>query len=246
MRLSAVLITRNEEDRIEEAIVSVAFVDEILVLDSGSTDSTVAKARALGATVLVTDWPGFVQQKNRAWEQASGEWILSLDADERISPELQASIQQALQSPSDYAGFCFNRRNFWLGHRLKGGGWYHAHTRLARKDKARWEGQNPHDQLIVMGPVGFLTGDLLHIPYRNLSEHLSTIDRYTRVAAQELQASGKTGNWVDVWLRPFWRFFSAFILKAGFKDGIVGLILAILHALYGALKYARAQGKIPL
>lgn len=244
--LSAVIIARDEADRIEAAIRSVHFADECIVLDSGSRDDTVALAEALGARVVRTDWPGFVAQKNRAWAEARGEWVLSIDADERVSPELQAAVLAVMRAPGAQ-GYRVRRRNTWLGHVLKAGHWYpDARVRLARKTSATWSGVEPHDQLEVEGRVDQLEGDLLHIPYRNLGEHLRTIDRYTALTAAHLRAEGRRAGVVDLWLRPPWRFFSAFILAGGWRDGAVGFLLAALGAVYCLLKWARVAGLVPM
>lgn len=248
--LSAVIIARDEADRIGEAIRSVAFADECLVLDSGSRDDTPRIAAALGARVIRTDWPGHVAQKNRAFAAAAHDWCLSLDADERVSPALAASIQAALRDhggASPVRGFRVRRRNLWLGHPLRGGHWYpDARVRLAHRRAACWVGQDPHDLLHVDGAIAPLEGDLIHLPYRSLADHLSTIDRYTAIAARELRASGRRARWSDLWLRPFWRFFSGFILSGGFRDGFPGLLLAGLGSLYCALKWARVAGIVPM
>ncbi len=244
--LSAVIIARDEVDRIGDAIRSVAFAEECLVLDSGSTDGTPELAESLGARVIRTGWPGHVAQKNRAFSMASHDWLLSIDADERVSPELARSIQQALKTPAAQ-GYRVSRRNLWLGHALTGGHWYpDARIRLARRDACRWVGQNPHDHLQVSGPVAPLSGDLIHLPYRDLAEHLSTIDRYTATAARELRAAGRRARWTDLWLRPGWRFFSGFVLSGGFRDGVPGLLLAGMGSLYCALKWARVAGIVPI
>lgn len=244
--LSAVIIARDEADRIEDAIRSVQFADECIVLDSGSRDDTVALAEALGARVVRTDWPGFVAQKNRAWAEARGEWVLSIDADERVSPELQAAVLAAMRAP-EAQGYRVRRRNTWLGHRLRAGHWYpDARVRLARKGSAKWSGVEPHDQLDVEGRVHQLEGDLLHIPYRNLGEHLRTIDRYTALTAAQLRAEGRRAGFVDLWMRPPWRFFSAFILAGGWRDGVVGFLLAALGSVYCLLKWARVAGLVPM
>jgi glycosyltransferase involved in cell wall biosynthesis len=232
--LSAVIITRDEADRIEDAIRSVAFADECVVVDSGSRDDTVARARALGARVIETDWPGHVAQKARAWALAEGDWVLSIDADERVSPPLRDAIVGALAHPGG-DGFRFARRNHWLGHRLAHGHWYpDRRVRLARRDRARWVGADPHDVLAVDGVVIDLPGDLDHHPYRSLGEHLATIDRYSAIAARR-------GSWFDILARPPWHFFSGYVLRRGFLDGVPGLVVATLGAVHTLLKWARAR-----
>lgn len=243
--LSVAIICRDEVDRIERAIRSVAFADEVVVVDGGSTDGTVALARRLGARVIEADWPGHVAQKNRAWAEARGDWVLSIDADEAVSARLAASIQAALAAPAA-DGYRFARLNTWLGHPLRHGRWYpDRRVRLARKAKGRWAGEDPHDQLVVEGVVSDLDGDLEHVPYRSLAEHLATIDRYTRTSADQLRARGVRGGWGDLLVRPPWHFVRAYVLAAGFRDGVPGLVVAALGALYTLLKWARVRGGGP-
>ncbi len=240
--LSVVIISRDEVDRIERAIRSVAFADEVVVVDSGSTDGTVALARRLGARVIEADWPGHVAQKNRAWAEAQGDWVLSIDADEAVSVPLAAAIQAALAAPAA-DGYRFARLNIWLGHPLRHGRWYpDRRVRMARKAAGRWGGEDPHDHLVVDGVVADLDGDLDHVPYRSLGEHLATIDRYARISADGLRARGVRAGWGDLLVRPPWHFVRAFILAAGFRDGVPGLVVAALGAVYTLLKWARVRG----
>ena len=238
--LSVAIICRDEVDRIERAIRSVAFADEVVVVDSGSTDGTVELARRLGARVIEADWPGHVAQKNRAWAEARGDWVLSIDADEAVSAPLAAAIQAALRGPAA-DGYRFARLNTWLGYPLRHGRWYpDRRLRLARKAAGRWGGDDPHDQLVVDGVVAELEGDLDHVPYRSLADHLATIDRYSRISAAGLRARGVRAGWGDVLVRPTWHFLRAFVFAAGFRDGIPGLVVAGLGAMYTLLKWARA------
>ena len=232
--LSAVIIARDEADRIVDCVRSVAFCDEVLVLDGGSTDDTGARARDEGARVLEVDWPGFVAQKNRGWSEARGEWILSIDADERVTDALRASVLDAIRSESEQ-GFRVRRRNVYLGRPLRGGrAWPDARVRLARRDQSRWVGTDPHDRLEVDGRVGDLDGELLHLPYRSLAEHLLRIERYTALDARD-------GSLLDLLARPSWHFFSAFFLRRGFVDGYRGALYAALGALYVFLKWGRRR-----
>lgn len=230
------IITRNEGDRLQEAIASAPFVSEILVLDSGSTDDTVAVARAAGARVIETDWPGHVAQKQRALEAAAGPWVLSLDADERLSPALAQAIVAALEAPAG-AGFALRRHNHWQGARIRGGRFGPRwHVRLVRKDAARWAGEDPHDRLDVDGPVRRLDGALEHHPYRTLGEHLATIDRYSR---RFVEVTDRRARLTDVLLRPILHFVSAYLWMMGFRDGVRGWLLAWLGAAHVALKWGR-------
>lgn len=241
--LSVAIIARDEADRLPEAIRSVqGFAAEVVVLDSGSTDGTVQVARDLGARVIETDWPGHVAQKNRALQACEQPWVLSIDADERVGPELALAIRGVLASdaPASPAGYRFARCSHWLGRPIRHGTWYpDRRLRLVRRDRARWVGDDPHDRLEVDGPVGELPGDLVHHPYRDLSEHLATIDRYTAIAAGELGRRGVRARWWDVALRPPLHIVKALLLKAGLRDGVPGLVIAGLGAAYVLLKWGR-------
>lgn len=239
--LSVAIIARDEADRLPDALASVAdLAAEIVVLDSGSTDDTVALAQAAGARVERTDWPGHVAQKNRALAACTHRWVLSIDADERVSPELAASLRQALQQQPDVVGFELTRLSWWQGAPIRHGTWYpDRRIRLVLRDAALWGGHDPHDRLSVSGPTARLTGDLHHHPYRSLSEHLSVIDRYTEIAAQALARAGRRAAWWDVALRPPLHIVKALLLKMGFLDGVRGLCLAWLGAAYVALKWGR-------
>jgi glycosyltransferase involved in cell wall biosynthesis len=238
-QLSVVIIARDEADRLPAAIRSVAFADEIVVLDSGSVDETVARARELGARVVETDWPGHVAQKNRGLREARHPWVLSIDADERVSSTLARAIERALAEEPEAAGFAVCRRNHWLGQPLRAGGWYpDRRLRLVRRAQARWVGEDPHDRLEVDGPVERLPGDLDHHPYRDLAEHLATIDRYT---ARFVEVTRSRARWWDPLLRPPWRFLRGYLLQGGFIDGRAGLAVAWLGARYTATKWARLR-----
>jgi glycosyltransferase involved in cell wall biosynthesis len=238
--ITLTIIARDEADRIEAAIRSVPFAVEVVVVESGSSDDTAGVAATCGARVVATDWPGHVAQKNRASALASNDWILSLDADERLSPELAAEIAALLSSPLQAAAFEVPRLSWWEGAPLRHGHWYpDRRVRLYDRRRARWVGDDPHDRLQVDGTVHQLRGDLLHFPYRNLGEHLATIDRYTLRAAEVLQERGVRARWIDVALRPFLHLMSALLLRMGFRDGVRGLMVAGLGAAYVLLKWGR-------
>lgn len=240
--LSAVIIARDEADRIATAVRSVAFADEVVVLDSGSSDDTAAIARAGGARVVETDWPGHVAQKNRALAEARGDWVLSVDADEEVTPALRAAIEAAVANPGGRVGFRVARRNVWLGRPLSHGGWFpDRRVRLVARSAARWEGVDPHDHLVVDGAIGDLGGELVHVPYRSLREHLATVDRYTARSAEGLRAQGRRAGWGDLLLRPPWHLFRALVLQQGLRDGVAGVVVASIGALYVLLKWARVR-----
>lgn len=234
--LSVLIIAKNEADRIEKAIRSVSFADEIVVLDSGSTDQTIQVAEKLGAKVFSTDWPGHVEQKNRSLKYANQPWILSIDADEVVSPELQQEIIRVLEN-SEADGYFINRRSFYFDKPLKGGDWYpDPKVRLAKVRFAQWKGTDPHDLLFVEGKISSLKADLYHYPYRNSEEHLITIDRYT---TRFVEITCSKAHWYDLVFRPFWRFLSSFILKKGYRDGALGLMLSFLSAAYTSMKWTK-------
>lgn len=240
--LSLVVIARDEADRIGACLASVPFAAERLVVDSGSTDGTPAVAERAGARVVVTDWPGHVAQKNRALGLATQPWVLSLDADERLSPEAAASLQRALRDPGDSVGFSFPRRNVWLGTALSGGRWYpDRKLRVVRADRGRWQGDDPHDRLVADGPVRELQGDIVHVPYRDLSEHLRTIDRYSAIHASALHARGVRARRRDVVVRPAWHFVNGFVFERGFADGAPGFAVAWLGATHTLCKWWRLR-----
>lgn len=236
-RLSVAIIARDEADRLPDALRSVEFADEVVVLDSGSRDGTVEVARRLGARVVETDWPGHVAQKNRALAECRHPWVLAIDADERVGEELRRSVTAALQAEPVVDGFRVRRRNHYLGRPLRAGGWYpDARVRLVRRRVARWVGEDPHDLLAVDGKVGNLEGDLLHHPYRDLAEHLGTIDRYT---ARFAEVTSSRAGILDVLVRPPWTLFRNLVLRAGIRDGVLGFHLAGLAATYTLLKWSR-------
>jgi len=238
--LSVAIVARDEADRLEAAIRSVAFAGEILVLDSGSTDGTPELAERLGARVLRTDWPGHVAQKSRALAEVRHDWVLSIDADERVSPELATAIQAALEREPAVVGYAMRRLSWWEGAPMRHGLWGRERKiRLFRRDRARWVGRDPHDRVQLDGPAGTLRGDLHHHPYRDLGEHLATIDRYTALSAARMDEEGVRARWWDLAFRPPLHFVNGILLRGGFLDGVRGLCVAALGALYVLLKWAR-------
>jgi glycosyltransferase involved in cell wall biosynthesis len=234
----------NEADRIGECLRSADFADEWIVVDSHSTDATREIAAAFGARVIERDWAGWVEQKNFAVEQASHDWVLCLDADERLSPELRRSIEAALERDDDAAGFEFARLTRYMGRWIRHGGWYpDRKLRLFRRDAGRFEGRNPHDRVRVNGRVERLAGDILHDPFRSLSDHIRTIDRYTTVAAEEKHARGVRASLVDLTLRPWGKFVRMYLLKRGLFDGLPGFVVAVTGAFYVFLKYAKLRAR---
>ena len=234
MPVTVAILALNEADRIEGALQSAAFADERLVLDAGSDDDTVEMARAAGARVLETGLPGFVAQRNRALAEASNDRVFFLDADERISAELAASIQAAAGP-----GFRVRRQNRYLGQVVRGRFGRDRPLRLVDRRLARCVGGAVHEQLEVQGRVATLRGWLVHDPYRSRAEHLSTQDRYARLFVEGARAQGRTARWWDRMLRPTLHFVSAYLLRGGFLDGSVGLELALSGARHVADKWRK-------
>lgn len=240
--LSLVVITRDEADRLAACLRSVPIADEIIVLDSGSSDGTPAVARECGADVRVTDWPGYVAQKNRALLLAKGPWVLSLDADERLSPEAVAEVRAALAEPGAAVAFSFPRRNRWLGRVLRWGRpGRERKIRLVLKDRAAWRGDDPHDTLVADGPVVRLDGPIDHDPHRDLSGCLRTVDEYSRLGAAVRRQRGERSSVLRVLAAPVWAFVHGYVLLGGWLDGAHGLGYAALDAASTLLKHARTR-----
>lgn len=242
MKISATIITLNEERNIARAMESLRCVDEIVVMDSGSTDRTAEIAAKLGARVIESPWPGYAKQKNLAAEQASHEWILSLDADESLSEALEAEIWQLKKTGPRFDAYTMPRMAQYLGRWIRHSGWYpDRKVRLYRRDKAAWEGAFVHESVQVSGRVGHLESNLLHFTCSSLSEHLRTMDRYTTLAAEQLLATGGKPTWPRLIFVPPWTFLRTYVLKLGFLDGAEGLAIASMAAFYNYLKFAKAR-----
>jgi glycosyltransferase involved in cell wall biosynthesis len=242
MKISATIVTLNEERNIARAIESLVCADEIVVVDSGSCDRTCGIAAELGARVVANPWPGYAAQKNYAAGCAAWEWILSLDADEALSEELVQEISRIKAEGPRFDGYSFPRRAHYLGRWILHGGWYpDSKVRLYRRDRARWTGDYVHESVRLDGPSGQLEGDLLHFTCESLSAHLQTLDRYTSLAAQELRAQQRRIPMHRLAFDPAWTFIRTYLLQRGFLDGPQGLAIAWMAALYTFLKYAKAR-----
>jgi len=220
--ISAIVVCLNEEDNIGRCLNSLTWCDEIVVVDGGSRDATVAVARAFTDRVLTHAWPGYRAQKQFALDHARGEWVLNVDADERVSPELRREIEAVLQQPTA-DGYYIPRLVYYLGRWWWRGGWYPDYRlRLFRRDNVVWGGVDPHEKVILHGKSARLRGPMLHYTYRNISEHLATINGFTGVAARELLLRGKQASIPDLLLRPLWRFVRYYVMRLGFTEGIAG------------------------
>jgi len=239
--LSACIITYNEADRIEACLRSLSFCDEILVVDSHSTDRTRELAATLDARVIERDWPGHVKQKEFAIRAATHDWVLSVDADERVTPELHAEIVALRDAGfTTHAGWCFPRKTFYLGRFIEHGAWYpDRQLRLFDRRRSKWGGHDPHDKVQLDGSLGRLRGNLLHYSYRNFDDHLRTIDKYTTIMARGLFERGKRASPFALISHPLARFIRSYFIKLGFLDGWRGVVVAYLSAHYAGLKYAK-------
>jgi glycosyltransferase involved in cell wall biosynthesis len=238
--VTATVITLNEADQIEACLASVAWADERIVVDSGSTDRTVDLARAAGARVIVRDWPGYAAQKTFADSQASHEWILSVDADERVTPALAAEIRAVLTADPPHAGYRIPRVTFHLGRWIRTTDWYpDFQLRLYDRRRARWTPRRVHESVQIDGSPGRLTSELQHFAYRDLSEHHLTMDRYTSLAAAEMYEQGRRAGFGDLLLHPPAAFLRNYVLHGGFRDGAAGLIVSAMNAHYVFLKFAK-------
>jgi glycosyltransferase involved in cell wall biosynthesis len=242
IQISATIVTLNEERNIARAIESLRCADEVLVVDSGSTDRTREIALRHGARVLEEPWRGYAAQKNFAADRAAHDWILSIDADEQLTPALADEILALKQTATAFDGYSFPRLAQYLGRWIRHSGWYpDRKTRLYNRAKAEWTGDFVHESVRVSGSVGELKADLLHYTCNSLSEHLRTLDRYTTLAARELIAKKKPVPMRRLVLDPAWTLVRTYILQRGFLDGPQGLAIAWMAALYTFLKYAKAM-----
>jgi glycosyltransferase involved in cell wall biosynthesis len=241
MKLSVITLTRNEEANIADCLDSVRWADERIVVDSGSTDNTVSIARDHHATVLRIAWEGYGRTKNIALQQTVGEWILWLDADERVTPELAEEIKAVLRSNDvRFSGYCVARRAYFLGRWIRHCGWYPSPViRLFRRGKGRFSEQLVHEGLLIDGRVGRLNNDLIHLTDPNLEHYFEKFNRYTTLSAEEMHRTERRSSLYDLLVRPLFTFFRMYVLRVGFLDGLEGLTLCVLSSAYVFTKYAK-------
>jgi glycosyltransferase involved in cell wall biosynthesis len=239
--ISIAIIAKNEADRIARLLNSVRFADEIVVVDSGSTDDTAAVCKDYGARVLYRPWSGYVAQKQFALEQTRSEWILSLDADEEVSHALAQEIPTALtRAAPDVCGFSMPRLSRYLGRWIRHGGWYpDRKVRLVRRGKAAWAGMDPHDRLDVRGKAVALSGPILHYVYRSIADQTNTINSFSDIYAQQRGPADDHFVWAGA-AHLIGKFLECYVWKLGFLDGIPGFIIAVNSAWYVFLKHAKA------
>jgi glycosyltransferase involved in cell wall biosynthesis len=238
--LTVTVITRNEARNIAAALESVSWADEIVVVDSHSTDDTVAIARRYATRVEACDWPGYGAQKNRAAELASHDWVLSLDADERVTPELAAEIRHLMQNGPAARGYRIPRVTNYLGRWIRTTDWYPDYQlRLYDRRAGRWNDRRVHESVTLEGDPGTLRHELQHYAYRSISHHLHTIDRYTTLAAEQWLAEGRRTTAFGALVHARLAFARNLLLRRGFADGAVGLLVSGLNSYYVFLKFAK-------
>jgi glycosyltransferase involved in cell wall biosynthesis len=239
--VTATIITKDEADAIGDALRSLSWADEIVVVDAESTDDTVAIARQFTDRVHVRPWKGYVDQKNYAAGLATHDWIFSLDADERVPVDLSAEMRALLAAGPKEAGYRMPRVSFYLGRWIRSTDMYPDYQlRLYDRRKGRWDGLHVHESVKVdSNSIGYLKSELQHYPYRDLSEHLVRMDRYTTLAARQMFEKGMRATRVELLFHPPVAFLRNYILKRGFRDGKAGLIVSLVNSYYVMLKFAK-------
>jgi glycosyltransferase involved in cell wall biosynthesis len=239
--ISGVVICLNEHDGIERCLASLEFCDEIVVVDSGSDDGTLELAKRYTDRVIHQDFLGYVKQKNFALDQAKHDWVVCLDADEALSPELARAIPDAVATaPADVDGFVLDRVTWFLGVWHDRGEWYpDRQLRVFRRSRGTWTGRDPHDRVVLQGASQPLAGRLFHYNYRDLADHIDTVDRFSRVQAEAMYGEGVRFRVADLIVRPFTRFVKGYFLRQGFRLGLPGFMVSISTAYYVFMKYAK-------
>jgi len=238
-KISAVVITYNEEKNIQRCLEGLKFADEIVVVDSESKDKTVSIAREYTEKIFIQKWPGFARQKEYACNLASFEWVLNIDADEVVTPELAQEIRRKIDIFPEIDGYWIRRRSKFLGRWIERAWDSDWVLRLFRKEKAILEEKRVHEGVSLKGETGRLQGKIEHYPFENLSHNLKKLDSYTTLSALDMREKGKSGGLLKLVFSPIFGFFKIYILKQGFRDGIPGLILSVIHSFYIFTKYAK-------
>jgi glycosyltransferase involved in cell wall biosynthesis len=241
MSLSVILITKNEEANLKGCLESVSFADEIIVVDSQSSDKTQEIAQSFGAKLEITsDWPGFGPQKNRALNLATHDWVLSIDADERVTPELKQEILATMASPNAADCYAIPRSSWYCGRFMKHSGWYPDYVdRLFKRGSARFSDHLVHERLLPNGEVAQLKNHFLHYSYRSFEQVLKKVDSYSSASALQAYRKGQKGSVTQALSHGFWAFFRTYILRKGFLDGQYGLALAISNGATSYYKYLK-------
>ena len=241
LKISACVTACDEEEKIGACLKSLQWCDEIVVVDSYSKDRTVEICKEYTDRVIQHEWGGYIAQRNYIREQASHPWILFVDADEVVSDGLRAEIEAEFEKgPGETVGYTFARMVHYLGMWIRHGEWYpDRKLRLFRKDRGHSEGQEPHDRVVVDGPVKALKSPLYHFTYDDMADHINTLNRFSGISAQGKHDAGMKFRMADLVFRPAWRFFKSFFLKRGFLDGKAGFVIAGMSAFGVFIKYAK-------
>jgi len=240
--LSVIIITKNEQDNIEDCLESVKWADEIIVVDSGSRDRTEEICRKFTDSFYVKDWPGFGIQKQRALNLASYEWVLSIDADERVTPELRDEIINKLTQNSNISGYLIPRLSNYLGKDIRHSGWYPDYIlRLVRKKKSYFTEDIVHEKMIVNGSIKKLSNHFLHYPYKDITHHMKKLNDYSSLSAEKMFSNGKRISWPMIFLKALYGFIRAYILRRGFLDGWQGVIVSVSTAMSVYYKYLKLK-----
>jgi glycosyltransferase involved in cell wall biosynthesis len=248
--ISGFVVTFNEQANIADCLKSLEFCDELLVVDSFSTDNTLVIAKELGAKVVQRSWAGYKDQKEFGCSTVSNEWVISLDADERVSEELKKSILYVLEQDHagkidpEIAGYEVNRVVFHLGRWWRRGGWYPEYRlRFFRRSRVAWGGTEPHDKVIPSGITKRLDGELLHFSYKDLTDQVNRLNKYSSISVDSAVEGGRGFSVLSLIVNPFIRFFKFYIIKQGFREGVAGFVVATIEAFYTFLKYAKLWEK---
>jgi hypothetical protein len=237
--ITVTIITLNEELNLPRALQSLKWAEEVVIVDSGSTDRTVEIAKQAGAKVLHNSWKGYGQQKNFAQDQATHRWVLNLDADEVVTPESVAEIRKAIAEANGVTGFFFPRKTFYLGRWIKHGGWYPNYLlRLADKTVSRWTEPSVHEEWVTKGKTAYLKEPLLHYAFRSIQDQILTNLRFSHLGSEDLKRTGQRPSLCKLILKPIGKFFETYLIKGGWKDGLAGLIISVNAAHSMFLKYA--------
>jgi glycosyltransferase involved in cell wall biosynthesis len=238
--VSVVIVTKNEEKNIREALQSIGNTAEIVIVDAFSSDNTLGISREYTDKIYQAEWQGYAKQKQMAIEHAREPWVFILDSDERFTESLWEEISKMVKDNGIYSGFYVPRKNFFLGKWIQYGGWWPDYTlRLFLKEKAFMEKRKVHEKVIVKGKVGHLKNPLEHYTYRNVSDYIKKMDLYSALSAEELKEKGEKAGIIKMAVHPLFTFLKMFFLRGGFLDGFHGLILAILYSYYTFLKYLK-------
>lgn len=240
MKISAFIVCCNEEERLKRCLESVKWCDEIVVVDSGSKDRSVEIAKEYTDSVYHRAWTGYVDQKRFGLEKCSHEWVLNIDADEEVSPELREEIRRVLSSPTEVNGYYLSRVIFYLNRWWRTGTWYPEYRlRLCKKSETEWGGSDPHEKAIVRGKTARLKGELYHYTYSDIFDQVRRLNSHSTDAAASLMKKGARVSYIQILLNPLVRFLKSYFLRLGFREGFPGLLVAVLEAYYVFLKYVK-------